>query len=142
MTGKVWSCLRTWMAVKWSPLCKGTSWRLRNRGSDTTKWSRCGERPSLYLAGAQSMKNSVLSESIFVCPLLLIPDVLRDTGARHLVSAIDTSFMPSTPAVIVPERHLKLEMHDVVEAKGSEVVPALEHVEALLRFAETWDGRE
>ncbi len=82
------------------------------------------------------------SASVYVCPLRLVPDVARETGARHLVSAIDTSFLPATPDEIASDRHLRLAMHDIVEARADQVLPARDHVIELLDFVGSWDRYE
>jgi predicted protein tyrosine phosphatase len=61
------------------------------------------------------------------------------TGASHLISAINADLLPPTPATLVPERHLKLDMHDIVEARPDWTPPAERHVAELIAFAESWD---
>jgi predicted protein tyrosine phosphatase len=68
--------------------------------------------------------------------------MIQRTGARHLVSAIDANFLPTTPEMILPDRHLKLAMHDIVEGRIDQVLPASEHVTELLDFVQSWDRRE
>ena len=80
--------------------------------------------------------------SVDVCPLRLVPEIIKRTGARHLVSAIDAALLPTTPEMISPERHLRLVMHDIVEARTEQVLPATEHVMQLLDFVQSWDRRE
>jgi predicted protein tyrosine phosphatase len=80
--------------------------------------------------------------SLYVCPLRLVPDVVERTGARHLVSAIDHGLLPATPKAIARDRHLRLAMHDIVEARADHVLPAIEHVNELLTFVENWDRRD
>jgi predicted protein tyrosine phosphatase len=55
------------------------------------------------------------SASVHVCALRHIPDVLERTGASHLISAINADLAPVTPARLLVDRHLKLDMHDIVE---------------------------
>ena len=80
--------------------------------------------------------------SVHVCPLRLVPETIEETGARHLVSAIDATLLPTTPPMICPERHLRLAMHDIVEARPEQVLPASDHVLQLLDFVQSWDRRE
>jgi predicted protein tyrosine phosphatase len=68
--------------------------------------------------------------------------MIESTGARHLVSAIDTVLLPTTPELISSERHLRLAMHDIVEPRLDQVLPATEHVMQLLDFIHSWDRRE
>jgi predicted protein tyrosine phosphatase len=60
-------------------------------------------------------------------------------GARHLVSSINAELLPDTPAMILPDRHLKLDMHDIAMAQPGYAHPSSEHVVELLNFVENWD---
>ena len=65
--------------------------------------------------------------------------MLKHTGARHLVSAINAHFLPETPTAISPDRHLKLDMNDIVAAQPDLVLPNAGHVTKLLDFVRSWD---
>ncbi len=77
--------------------------------------------------------------SIHVCALRHVPDVVKQIGARHLVSAINDEFLPATPAEISCERHLKLDMHDITKAQPGSALPGTKHVVELLDFVLSWD---
>ncbi len=77
--------------------------------------------------------------SIHVCALKHVPEMVQRTGARHLVSALNADLLPPTPATIFHDRHLKLNMHDIMEAQPSSTAPASEHVKELLDFVQSWD---
>ena len=79
------------------------------------------------------------SASIHVCALRHIPDVLRATGASHLVSAINADLAPATPAGLTVDRHLKLDMHDIIEPCDGACPPDHEHVGQLIEFVHSWD---
>jgi len=68
--------------------------------------------------------------------------MIERTGARHLVSAIDSILLPPTPSLVPPDRHLRLEMHDVVEARLDSTLPARDHVRQLVAFIASWDRRD
>lgn len=80
--------------------------------------------------------------SVYVCPLRLLPEMVERTGARHVVSAINADIMPATPTAISPARHLRLAMHDIVEAQHDMTLPGKAHVAELLDFALSWDGKD
>ena len=63
------------------------------------------------------------SASIHVCALRHVPEMVRHTGALHLVSAINANFLPETPKAISSDRHLKLDMNDIVEAQPDLMLP-------------------
>jgi predicted protein tyrosine phosphatase len=79
------------------------------------------------------------SASIHVCALRHVPEMVKHTGARHLISAINANFLPETPAAISDDRHLKLDMNDIVEAQPDLIAPSSAHVAKLLDFVQSWD---
>ena len=79
------------------------------------------------------------SSAIHVCALRHIPEVLDQTGARHIVSAINADLAPPTPVGLAADRHLKLDMHDIVEPCEGANAPAEAHVGQLITFVEAWD---
>jgi predicted protein tyrosine phosphatase len=85
--------------------------------------------------------NARYPTTVHVCALRHIPEILERTGARHLVSAINADLAPSTPASLTATNHLKLDMHDIIEAQAGSVAPAEEHVSELLDFVHRWDRR-
>ena len=82
---------------------------------------------------------SISSASVHVCALRHIPEVVALTGASHLVSAINADLAPPTPAGLAVERHLKLDMHDIIEMQQGASAPAEEHVGQLIEFVRGWD---
>jgi predicted protein tyrosine phosphatase len=79
------------------------------------------------------------SASIHVCALRHVPEMIKHTGARHLVSAINADFLPETPTAIPGNRHLKLDMNDIVEPQPDLILPNTEHVAKLIDFVRSWD---
>jgi predicted protein tyrosine phosphatase len=47
-----------------------------------------------------------------------------------------------TPAGFAPDRHLRLDMHDIIEARDGAIAPAEEHVGELIEFVRSWDRKE
>jgi predicted protein tyrosine phosphatase len=79
------------------------------------------------------------SATVHVCALKHIPEMVKLTGARHLVSVIDAHFLPDTPTAISRDRHLKLGMHDIIQPQPNLTLPTAEHVRELLDFVQSWD---
>jgi predicted protein tyrosine phosphatase len=79
------------------------------------------------------------SASVHVCALRHIPEVLNNSGARHLISAINADLAPATPTGLMPERHLRLDMHDIQDVRDGATAPAEEHVGQLIDFVQSWD---
>jgi len=78
-------------------------------------------------------------ETIFVTPLSLVESTVADARVSHLVTLINGETLIETPASIVKERHLRLSMNDISEARHGLVVPSEDHVSELIRFALDWD---
>ena len=79
---------------------------------------------------------------IHVCPLAHIGGMVRDTGARSMVTLINPDYPVERPADIPPSRHLRLSLADIDMAVDEHVAPAESHVRELLRFARAWDRAE
>ena len=79
------------------------------------------------------------SATVHVCALRHVPEMVKHTGARHLISAINAYFLPDTPTAVSDSRHLKLDMNDIVEAQPDLVLPNTGHVTKLLDFVRSWD---
>ena len=79
------------------------------------------------------------SATVHVCALRHVPEMIKHTGARHLVSAINAHFLPETPTAISGNRHLKLDMNDIVEAQPDLMLPNIDHVTKLIDFVRSWD---
>lgn len=100
-------------------------------GSTPHDWKR-KERSSMPLRP---------SAAVYVCALRHLPEVLARTGASHLISAINADLAPETPTSLAVERHLKLDMHDIIELQDGARAPAQEHVGELIEFVQTWDRK-
>lgn len=76
---------------------------------------------------------------IHVCPLSMIADAVRQTGARSMVTLINPLYPVARPAEIEPARHLHISVSDIVDHLDGHVAPDVAHVQALLNFARAWD---
>lgn len=76
---------------------------------------------------------------VHVCSLRLVPDVIRRTGAKHMISAINLETMLATPEGFLADNHLRLGINDICEPMHGCVHPTEAHVEELIRFARAWD---
>lgn len=77
--------------------------------------------------------------TLHVCPLSRVPDMIAESGARHLMTLINQQTMLETPPGIEPANHLRLAVNDIDAPHEGLVHPCETHVEALLRFAQTWN---
>ncbi len=79
---------------------------------------------------------------IYVCPLAKIPETVRESGARSLLTLINSGTPVPRPREIPPERHRLVAISDITEAREGHILPAEEHVEEVIAFARAWDQAE
>jgi predicted protein tyrosine phosphatase len=79
---------------------------------------------------------------IHVCSLQRVEEIVRETGARTLVTLIEASLPVARPAAIAPDRHLFVRVSDIVEQTDGYVLPHAAHVDQFLSFVRRWDRLE
>jgi len=79
--------------------------------------------------------------AVHVCPLSTLPDVVVRHQASHLLTCLQDAVQVETPDPVLPERHLRLAVHDICEPMPGYIAPGAEHVERLIHFALDWGGR-
>lgn len=79
--------------------------------------------------------------ALLVCSLALVPQQVAAHRPSRMISLLDPQTPFPTGTGLGPTEHLRLELHDVDHDGGTldTVVPALDHVDAVLRFADGWD---
>ena len=87
---------------------------------------KLSEQPSVCAEAADA--------SIHVCSLTEVHDVLENTRARFLVSAINEQLMLATPHKLEAENHLKLAFNDIAVPKQGLIAPSSTHVERLVEI--------
>jgi predicted protein tyrosine phosphatase len=78
---------------------------------------------------------------LHVCSLARIDEVVEATGAGSMVTLLGPGTAVVRPGRIALERHLHIEMHDIVEDSPGHVLPAAAHLDALIAFVHGWDRR-
>jgi predicted protein tyrosine phosphatase len=76
---------------------------------------------------------------IHVCPLSQLEAIVQETGARHVVTLINTATPVVRPGAIPAENHLLLGMSDILEPMEGHVAPAEEHLDQLVTFLRRFD---
>ncbi len=71
---------------------------------------------------------------IYVCGLEAMPRHVAALRLAHLISLVAPDEQPPTPAGIRSERHLRVSIHDISEPIAGSILPAEEHVTALVAF--------
>jgi len=76
---------------------------------------------------------------IHVSSLQRMYSTVRESGAQDLVTLIKAVTKVPRPEVIAPERHLMLNLSDIVEPREGETMPGEGDVSALLDFVTRWN---
>jgi len=79
---------------------------------------------------------------LHVCSLARIDEVVAATGARSMLTLLAPGTPVARPGAIALERHLRIEMSDIVEHSPGLVLPDATHIDALIGFVRGWDRRE
>jgi len=77
--------------------------------------------------------------SLHVCPLSRLHDTVDSLKASHVVTLINVGSAVERPAAVASDRHLSIHLSDIVSPLDGHVLPAAEHVDALLAFVRAWD---
>jgi predicted protein tyrosine phosphatase len=76
---------------------------------------------------------------IHVCSLLRVEEIVRESGARTLVTLIDSGMPVARPAAIAAGNHLFVGISDIIEPIDGHVLPRATHIEEFLSFVRRWD---
>lgn len=76
---------------------------------------------------------------IVVCPLSKVPETVRATGARSLVTLVDDGTPMVRPPEIATENHLHVVLSDIAVEVEGHILPREVHIERLLGFLWRWD---
>jgi predicted protein tyrosine phosphatase len=76
---------------------------------------------------------------LIVTPLGRLPQVIADRAPSHLITLLSPEELIGTPAGIVPERHLRLGVHDIETPQPGFVAPDAAMVERIFDFAMRWN---
>jgi predicted protein tyrosine phosphatase len=79
---------------------------------------------------------------IHVCPLSRLPETVRASGARSLVTLINEGTPVKRPPAIAADKHLVVALSDIVVEEPGHTLPNESHVETLLDFVRKWDQAE
>jgi predicted protein tyrosine phosphatase len=75
---------------------------------------------------------------IHVCSLALLPDVVKATGATHVITVMADVQKVQRPPSIQAENHLVISMDDINAPAEGFVAPQRTHVEQVLDFGRRW----
>jgi predicted protein tyrosine phosphatase len=76
---------------------------------------------------------------IHVCSLALLPDIVKTTGASHLITVMADVHKVLRPPSIAAGNHLVISMDDIIMPVDGFVAPQRDHVEQVLDFGRRWD---
>ena len=76
---------------------------------------------------------------IHVCSLAALPEIVKTSGASHVLTVMGKVDQVQRPASIRPENHRKVSVDDITEPMDGFVLPSEEHVAQVLDFVRSWD---
>ncbi len=76
---------------------------------------------------------------LHVCPLSRLNETVAAIGPSHVVSLLSAGTAVERPASIAPERHLVINVSDILEPMEGHVLAGPEHMDRLLAFIRAWD---
>lgn len=105
---------------------------------------RCGKIPRGLESGYEkpppgSKEKLPLAPRIFVCSLARMPQTVRATGARSLVTLVNDGTPVERPPGIMAGNHLFVAVSDIAAAEDGHILASETHVEELVDFARRWD---
>jgi predicted protein tyrosine phosphatase len=78
---------------------------------------------------------------VHVCPLSAVPSLVERAKASHLITLLQDEILVERPLGILPERHLRLCVHDIAEPLLGCVHPEPPHIDEIIAFARAWAGQ-
>jgi predicted protein tyrosine phosphatase len=76
---------------------------------------------------------------IHVCSLAALPEIVRLTGASHVLTVMGKVDQVQRPESVLPANHLKVAVDDITEPMEGYVAPSEVHIEQVLNFVRGWD---
>src|SRR5215475_13996520 len=76
---------------------------------------------------------------IHVCSLAALPEIVKRTGASHVLTVMANVDQVQRPQSVLPANHLKVAMDDIIEPLDGYVAPSETHIEQVLTFVRGWD---
>ena len=78
---------------------------------------------------------------IHVCSLAALPEIVRTTGASHVLTVMGNVDQVQRPVSILEANHLKVSVDDITEPMEGYVAPSELHVGQVLNFVRGWDRK-
>ncbi len=76
--------------------------------------------------------------TLHVCPLSRLAETVAATGASHVLTFVTGDNPVTRPATVAPEHHVVVGVSDIATPRDGHVLPADEHVAAILSFVRDW----
>jgi predicted protein tyrosine phosphatase len=76
---------------------------------------------------------------IHVCSMTRVVDMVRETGARSLITILTAGASLVRPREIHPDRHLQMTLSDIDEPRDGHILPGEGHIDRLLAFLSAWE---
>ena len=79
---------------------------------------------------------------IYVCNIEEMPRQAALLAPKHLISIVAPEEQPPTPPNVPAERHLRVEVHDIVAPRPERVLPERPHIAPLIDFLQAREAAE
>ncbi len=79
---------------------------------------------------------------IIVGPLNKVQPLIDEHGVKHVVTLLAPDTPHDAPVGIMPDRHLKLYFHDIVQHMDGHTPPRAADAERLIAFFQSWDRQD
>src|ERR1700761_5098312 len=89
-------------------------------------------RPHAYI------RSRTGTDMIHVCSLAALPEIVRMTGASHVLTVMGRVEQVQRPVSIMEANHLKVSVDDITEPMEGYVAPSELHVDQVLNFVRGW----
>ena len=80
--------------------------------------------------------------AIYVCSLARLEETVRRSGARHIITLINSGTPVVRPPEVEAANHLVVGINDICDPLDGMICPADNHVGEVLDFARQWDRAE
>src|SRR5262249_10909721 len=96
---------------------------------------------TVTIAGLYSSKKNRQKRiaMIHVCSLAALPEIVRITGASHVLTVMRNVEQVQRPASVLEANHLRVPMDDITEPMEGYTPPSAADVEQVLNFVRGWD---
>src|SRR5262249_55026245 len=107
-------------------------------GCECQNWTTSFE-PAFTAWAASLYSPKKESPMLHVCSLAALPEIVKMTGASHVLTVMGNVDQVQRPASVLAANHLKVSMDDIIDPMEGYTTPSEAHVEQVLNFVRGWN---